>query len=679
MIYIVVNLISRRRLVDLMFDREDLQFSDKLEYIESYITTYDNYSSENVQDIRKRFSYIKSELKRRWSEAQNTKDRFYKKNNNWLNGTFELPVVTVRSGRPSKSFEESSDRTKRRKTAVLRSTTNTDELVFSAQMKLQSSGKRSASTILKEITNSPERAKKYKTAYSIFQHRSNETLQLSSLKALSMFVEAGLSKHQYLIIRKSNHLFYPSYNKLLKEKLNCYPQKESYQVTSTCAEVNLQDLLNHTATRLLTYLEHVLINLDEDECKSLSLISKWGCDGSQQSHFKQAFDNEFESDENIFQSSFVPLQLNCALSGKKLVWQNPTPSSPRYCRPIRIRFVKETFDVITSEIDYIRNAINSLQPTKLTLFGRDFSIQHKMILTMVDGKICNAITQTLSTRRCYICGATSTEFNDLTKLQVKDINPDSLEFGLSILHARIRLFESLLHLSYKVTVKKWIIRKTDVQQKKIIEDRKLNIQKEFKSKLGLLVDIPKPGFGNTNNGNTSRKFFANPDLCAEITGLDRDLIYRFAVILELISSGHKINTKKFDTYTLDTAKLYINLYSWYPMTPTMHKILLHGSIIIEHALLPIGQLSEEAAEARNKHFRLYRQNYSRKFSRESCNLDVINRLLLTSDPLLTGIRKMPRKRTKQFLKETIEMFLPAETPRTAEDSSSDEQLSDGDL
>lgn len=155
----------------------------------------------------------------------------------------------------------------------------------------------------------------------------------------------------------------------------------------------------------------------------------------------------------------------------------------------------------------------------------------------------------------------------------------------------------------------------------------MKIQKEFKSKLGLFVDIPKPGFRNTNDGNTSRKFFANPDLSAEITGLDRDLIYNFSVILKTISSDHKINTKKFDTYTLDTGKLYINLYSWYPMTPTMHKVLLHGSIIIEHALLPIGQLSKEADEAPNKHSRLYRQNYSRKFSRESCNLDVINRLL----------------------------------------------------
>ena len=99
---------------------------------------------------------------------------------------------------------------------------------------------------------------------------------------------------------------------------------------------------------------------------------------------------------------------------------------------------------------------------------------------------------------------------------------------------------------------------------------------------------------------------------------------------------------------MDTAKLYIDLYPWYPMTPTLHKILIHSSTVIKHALLPIGQLSEEASEARNKHFCLYRQNYARKFSREACNRDVINRLLLTSDPLLIGIRPKPKKIQNHF-------------------------------
>lgn len=125
----------------------------------------------------------------------------------------------------------------------------------------------------------------------------------------------------------------------------------------------------------------------------------------------------------------------------------------------------------------------------------------------------------------------------------------------------------------------------------------------FRNETGLLVDMPKANFGNTNDGNTSRRFFENPELASEITGISYDLIYRFKVILETISSGHLINVTKYDEYAYDTARLYVELYGWHPMTPTMHKILIHGGQIISNSLLPIGQLSEEAAEARNKHFR----------------------------------------------------------------------------
>lgn len=147
-------------------------------------------------------------------------------------------------------------------------------------------------------------------------------------------------------------------------------------------------------------------------------------------------------------------------------------------------------------------------------------------------------------------------------------------------------------------------------------------------------------------------------MAADITGVDRNLIFRLKVILEAISSGHKIDGEKFNNYATETAKMYVGLYHWYPMCPTMHKILIHGQLVIEKALLPIGQLSEEAAEARNKHFRQYRQNYARKFSREACNRDVINRLLLTSDPLLTGIRSKPKKKIPTpFSKECLEMLV----------------------
>lgn len=56
--------------------------------------------------------------------------------------------------------------------------------------------------------------------------------------------------------------------------------------------------------------------------------------------------------------------------------------------------------------------------------------------------------------------------------------------------------------------------------------------------------MPKAEFGNTNDGNTSRRFFSNPEVVAEITGVDFNLINRLKVILEVLTSGYKVDLKK---------------------------------------------------------------------------------------------------------------------------------------
>ena len=44
------------------------------------------------------------------------------------------------------------------------------------------------------------------------------------------------------------------------------------------------------------------------------------------------------------------------------------------------------------------------------------------------------------------------------------------------------------------------------------------IHRLFKKKVGLIIDVPKPGYGTTNDGNSARRFFSNPKLSAKITG-----------------------------------------------------------------------------------------------------------------------------------------------------------------
>ncbi|CAH1115821.1 unnamed protein product [Psylliodes chrysocephalus] len=116
-------------------------------------------------------------------------------------------------------------------------------------------------------------------------------------------------------------------------------------VTCTSPEAQLQPLMDVTVT----------------------IISKGGCEGSQQSQFKQKLESDIDSDSSIFQSCFVPLQLVSRDKNEKDLGNNPTPSSPRFCRPIRFRFIKETNDVTEEEIAHVKIAITSLVPTEADL------------------------------------------------------------------------------------------------------------------------------------------------------------------------------------------------------------------------------------------------------------------------------------------------------------------------
>ena len=62
--------------------------------------------------------------------------------------------------------------------------------------------------------------------------------------------------------------------------------------------------------------------------------------------------------------------------------------------------------------------------------------------------------------------------------------------------------------------------------------------------MGLLVDVPKSGgSGTTNDGKTARRFFSNEEVSGAITGIDQDVIDRFSVISQTLSSAYGMVTK----------------------------------------------------------------------------------------------------------------------------------------
>jgi hypothetical protein len=101
------------------------------------------------------------------------------------------------------------------------------------------------------------------------------------------------------------------------------------------------------------------------------------------------------------------------------------------------------------------------------------------------------------------------------------------------------------------------------------------------------------------------RFFANPALSAEITGLDQNLLRRFSVLLQILTCGKEIDPEKYKNFADKTSRLFIQLYGWCRFPVTVHKILCHGAEIIRHFDIAPGLLTEEASEARNKDVRRF--------------------------------------------------------------------------
>ena len=172
-----------------------------------------------------------------------------------------------------------------------------------------------------------------------------ETKVYSDEEAISLLVEAQLSKKQYITItlqaKTKGCNNYPSYNKFRAAKERCYP--DSIIVTEDECKVKLQQLLDHIAKcLLLAQQEAVTAAAPAEETSNLVLFSKWGCDCSTgHSQYKQKGSAESFSDANLFLSSLVPLQLQLheedssadirastsTYSGPvRILWHNPRPS-----------------------------------------------------------------------------------------------------------------------------------------------------------------------------------------------------------------------------------------------------------------------------------------------------------------------------------------------------------------
>lgn len=633
---------------------------------------------------QKDLKYLKAQFTKRWADCCRVKETFFKKNENWLSGNITLEQLheqesekskkkkvlvneerqnstSRKMGRPVSPFEVASECSKRRKTKMLRDNNSSEELKYATQMKLRKEGKNKMAKLFEVASTSTSKVNE------VLQNMEKEVqTPFSPTEALNIIIRMDLSKDSYVFLREANlekncHM-YPSYEKVLEEKKKCYPT--GILIEEFKAEIPLQNLLNHTANRLLTVQEAALQIFKQDlnhDLYDLELLTKYGIDGSSsQSLFSFKYDDEVHKEvcETSILSSFIcPIRLSDK-SSNTILWQNPAPSSTGFCRPLKLLFIKETADVVRKEVEAFKESVQQLHPTVTD----NIQVHHKIIITMVDGKVCQALTHTPSAASCYICipRTNPSSMNDLDQIEKKSVNRQALTYGLTPLHLLINTMECILHLAYRMKLKSWMAKGPEKQ--KTLKEEQKRIQKELKKEMGLNVDMPAQGTGTTNNGNTARKFFANPQVVSNITGVSSDLIYRISVLLRALNSGHDINSAKYNEYAKMTAKQFVDLYPWFYMPVSLHKMLMHGAQIIEELCVPVGHASEEGMEATHKILRNARQWHTHKTSRSRSNSDLLNWLLVHSDPVIAGQRKHKKNRNQgPFPSDVIDLLKPAET------------------
>ncbi|KAL4097259.1 hypothetical protein QTP88_022062 [Uroleucon formosanum] len=630
-----------------------------------------------------------STLHKKWKESNRCTERFVAKNENWLKlcfNTSDLNNIQVgSSGRPRKLFKDLSERSKRRYVENVKATTSSEELIYATKSVLYTEGKRAAADLLNQSTStSPGRALKIKKTYLNAQKSRITITPYTGDEALAYIIDSRITKNAYQQTRigakQRGANIYPSYKRIIESKQRCYP--EGINVNEISASIPLQQLLDHTTRRLCEILDFFQYNntfKNSENCCEVEFIFKWGCDGSSgHSEYQQAFSgNEIEMESNVFNNTsvfmfcLVPLKLilHTNLNENNILWLNTKPSSTSYCRPIKFFFEKETTNNILKYVKDVENEISNLKQLEIKINDDLVNVRYTMIFSMVDGKVINALTNT-SSATCFICKCNPTNMNKLNNMHVFKINEDNLKYGLSSLHLWIKCLEWILHISYRLNSAETTKRLSE-EQTILVSQRKDVIQKRFWNEMGLKVDKVTQGSGTSNTGNVARRFFNNPEKVADITGINLELINRISTILSVISSGHEIDTEKFDNYAKMTAQLYVELYDWYRMPPSVHKVLIHGALVIKYSLLPIGFLSEEAQESRNKDYKRYREHHTRKSSRINTNLDLLHFLLISSDPLITSKRTLTKMSKTELSTDALNLIDFSKETNQESDSETD--------
>ncbi|KAJ8676003.1 hypothetical protein QAD02_011789 [Eretmocerus hayati] len=229
-------------------------------------------------------------------------------------------------------------------------------------------------------------------------HKKEESIDRHTKEsALAFYLEYGFTRRTYSALvkdsirrhgNKRNKQIYPCSQALIEAKKECLlpgiKKSEREVITS------LQELANKTGERLCESVAH---SWSKGALNNVKLVFSSGFD-TLPGNFKsdgECGDPPNEDDKPqqcLFVTSIIPLQLVSESDNESdYLWNNSTPTSHRYCRPLRIAFEEKTPETILQEHKRMESQIKSLQRYRFTMAnGEKVKIKYEFKLPVFDRK-----------------------------------------------------------------------------------------------------------------------------------------------------------------------------------------------------------------------------------------------------------------------------------------------------
>lgn len=196
-----------------------------------------------------------------------------------------------------------------------------------------------------------------------------------------------------LATKSSSADIWPPYNVVREAKINYRPPEEYIHVSKNEVHCDVQALLHHTTFRIVNMQKEVIIQSAQN-VKSTNInaafIFSWGFDGSTGfSSYKQRFSNSNEendsniSDSSLFATTCIPLRL--ITSTGIVLWNNSTTQSVRFCRPISLKWLKETKETTLAQKKFIDDQFEELESFEIKVEDCFLQVHFSLHLTLIDG------------------------------------------------------------------------------------------------------------------------------------------------------------------------------------------------------------------------------------------------------------------------------------------------------